>query len=292
MAVFKIIHCKASSLRKRQIQDACQLVQVNATLFGEVLRHRSELRFVFALNQVQPLHDGCALPTQLLDKPHRVLPGTSQICKLHDRAVSNHIKRRGHRLFSFLRCGSWFREAFLPLFQFIQPMHKGVVLLNRHILLCRCSGLLCLLCLHLSPCFRAVKLLHIGFTGVRVEPLAVDHTAAQIRAVGRSAVQVGRYRQKLFPAGNGSAEQPTAILCRLLNRLLPIHRLRTLRLCLLHLRIWQGSGKTYRAHAAVRIDRLLRNVGRSGCRIIAHNTSLLMLPVYRISESRKTTNVK
>lgn len=81
-------------------------------------------------------------------------------------------------------------KALLPFFQFIQPMHKGVVLLNRHILLCRCSSLLCLLCLHLPPCFRAIKLLHIGFAGVRVEPLAVDHTAAQIWAVGRSAVQV------------------------------------------------------------------------------------------------------
>nr|DAG16605.1 MAG TPA: hypothetical protein [Caudoviricetes sp.] len=237
MAVFKIIHCKVSSLRKRQIQDACQLVQVDATLFGEVLRHRSELRFVFALNQVQALHDGGILPAQLLDKPHRVLPGTSQICKLHDGAVSNHIKWRGHRLFSFLRCGSGLRKALLPLFQFVQPMHKGVVLLNRHVLLCRCSGLLCLLCLHLPPCFRAVELLYIGFTGVRVEPLAINHTAAQVRAVGRSAVQVRRYCQKLLPAGNRSTKQPTAILCRLLNRLLPIHRLRTLRLCLLHLRV-------------------------------------------------------
>nr|DAR49215.1 MAG TPA: hypothetical protein [Caudoviricetes sp.] len=276
MAVFKIIHYKASLFRKRQIQDACKLVQVDTTLFGEVLRHRSELCFVFALNQVQALHDGGALPTQLLDKPHRVLPGTSQICKLHDRAVSNHIKRRGHRLFSFLCCGSWLREAFLPFFQLIQPMHKGVVLLNRHILLCRCSGLLCLLCLHLPPCFRAVELLHIGFAGVRVEPLAVDHAAAQVRAVGRSAVQVRRYCQKFLPAGNRSAKQPAAVLCRLLNRLLPIHRLRTLRLCLLHLRVGQGSGKAYRAHAAVRIDRLLRNVRRSGCWIITHKTSLLM----------------
>lgn len=77
MAVFKIIHCKVSSLRKRQIQGACQLVQVDAALFGEVLCHRPELRFVFALNQAQPLHDGGALPTQLLDKTHRVLPGAS-----------------------------------------------------------------------------------------------------------------------------------------------------------------------------------------------------------------------
>lgn len=37
-------------------------------------------------------------------------------------------------------------------------------------------------------------------------------------------------RQKFFPAGNRSTKQPAAILCRLLNRLLPIHRLRTLRL--------------------------------------------------------------
>nr|DAM50104.1 MAG TPA: hypothetical protein [Caudoviricetes sp.] len=236
MTVFNIIHCKVSSLRKRQIQDACQLVQVDATLFGEVLRHRSELCFVFALNQVQALHDGCALPTQLLDKTHRVLSGASQICKLHDRAVSNHVKRRGHRLFSFLRCGSELREALLPLFQFIQPMHKGVILLNRHILLCRCSGLLRLLCLHLPPCFRAVKLLHIGFTGVWVEPLAVNDPTTQVWAVGRSAVQIRRYCQKLFSAGNRSAKQPAAILCRLLNRLLPIHRLRTLRLHLLHLR--------------------------------------------------------
>nr|DAE56985.1 MAG TPA: hypothetical protein [Caudoviricetes sp.] len=292
MAVFKIIHCKVSSLRKRQIQDACQLVQVDATLFGEVLRHRSELRFVFALNQVQALHDGGILPAQLLDKPHRVLPGTSQICKLHDRAVSNHIKRRGHYLFSFLRCGSGLGKALLPLFQFIQPVDKGVILLNRHILLCRCGGLLCLLCLHLPPCFRAVKLLHIGFTGVRVEPLAVDHAAAQVWAVGRSAVQVGRYRQKFFPAGNGSAKQPSAVLYRLLNRLLPIHRLRTLRLRLLHLRVGHGSGKSHRAHATVRIHRLLRNVRRSGCRIIAHKTSLLVFLVYRIGRNRETTNAQ
>nr|DAI21366.1 MAG TPA: hypothetical protein [Caudoviricetes sp.] len=276
MAVFKIIHCKTPSLGQRQVQDACQLVQVDATLFSEILCHRSELCFVFALNQIQPLHDGCALPTQLLDKPHRVLSGASKICKLHDRTVSNHIKRRGHRLFSFLRGGSGLRKALLPLFQLIQPMHKGVVLLNRHILLCRCSGLLCLLRLHLPPCFRAVKFLHIGFTGVRVEPLAVDHATAQVWAVGWSAVQIRRYCQKFFPAGNRSAKQPAAILCRLLNKLLPIHRLRTLRLCLLHLRVRQGSGKPNCAHATVRIDGLLRNVGRSGCRIIAHKTSLLM----------------
>ena len=159
----------------------------------------------------------------------------------------------------------------------MQPVDKGVVLLNRHILLCRCSGLLCLLCLHLPPRFRAVKLLHIGFAGIWVETFAVDHATAQVWTVGRSAVQVRRYCQKFLSAGNRSAKQPAAILCRLLNRLLPIHRLRTLRLCLLHLRVWQGSGKAYRAHAAVRIDRLLRNVGRSGCRIIAHNTSLLVL---------------
>nr|DAV81865.1 MAG TPA: hypothetical protein [Caudoviricetes sp.] len=292
MAVFKIIHRKVSSLRKRQIQDACQLVQVDAALFGEVLRHRSELCFVLALNQVQALHNGGALPTQLLDKTHRVLSGTSKVCKLHDRAVSNHIKRRGHRLFSFLSGGSGLRKAFLPLFQFVQPMHKGVVLFNRHILLCRCSGLLCLLCLHLPPRFRAVELLHIGFAGVRIEPLAVDHATAQVRAVGRSAVQVRRYRQKFFPAGNRSAKQPAAILCRLLNRLLPIHRLRTLRLRLLHLRVRQGSGKSNCAHAAVRIDRLLRNVGRSGCRIIAHNTSLLVQPVYCIGRNRETTNAQ
>nr|DAH64465.1 MAG TPA: hypothetical protein [Caudoviricetes sp.] len=292
MAAFKIIHCKASSLRKRQIQDACQLVQVDAALFGEVLRHCSELCFVLALNQVQALHDGCALPTQLLDEPHRVLPGTSQICKLHDRAVSNHIKRRGHCLFSFLRGGSGLRKAFLPLFQFIQPVDKCIVLLNRHILLCRCSGLLRLLCLHLPPCFRAVKLLHIGFTGVRVEPLAVDDPTAQVRAVGWSAVQVRRYRQKLLPARNRSAKQPTAVLCRLLNRLLPIHRLRTLRLYLLHLRVGQGSGKANCSHAAIRIDGLLRNVGRSGCRIIAHKTSLLLRPVYCIGRKREATKVQ
>nr|DAT78544.1 MAG TPA: hypothetical protein [Bacteriophage sp.] len=146
--------------------------------------------------------------------------------------------------------------------------------------------------LYLPPRFRAVKLLHIGFTGVRVQPLAVDHTAAQVGAVGRSAVQIRRYCQKFFPAGNRSAKQPTAILCRLLNGLLPIHRLRTLRLCLLHLCAWQGSGKPYRAHAAVRIDRLLRNVGRSRCRIIAHNASLLVHLVYCIGRKRKTTNAQ
>nr|DAL44132.1 MAG TPA_asm: hypothetical protein [Caudoviricetes sp.] len=39
-------------------------------------------------------------------------------------------------------------------------------------------------------------------------------------------------------------------------------------------------------------SRLLRNVGRSGCRIIAHKTSLLVFPVYRIGRKRKTRNVK
>lgn len=183
-------------------------------------------------------------------------------------------------------------KALLPFFQFIQPVHEGVILFNGHILLCRCSGLLCLLRLHLPPCFRAVKLLHIGFASVRVEPLAVDHAAAQVRAVGRSAVQVRRYCQKLFPAGNRSAKQPAAILCRLLNRLLPIHRLRTLRLCLLHLCVRQGSGKPNCAHAAVRIGRLLRSVGHSGRRIITHNASLLVHPVYRIGKKRRTTNAQ
>ncbi len=93
-----------------------------------------------------------------------------------------------------------------PLFQLLQTVDESVVLLNRHILLCRCSGLLCLLCLHL--------------------------------------------------------------------------------------RVRQGRGKSNCSHAAVRIDRLLWNVGRSGCRIIAHNTSLLVHPVYRISKKRKATNVK
>lgn len=47
---------------QRQVQDACQLVQVDATLFCEVLRHRPELRFVLTLNQIQALHDGRVLP--------------------------------------------------------------------------------------------------------------------------------------------------------------------------------------------------------------------------------------
>lgn len=57
-------------------------------------------------------------------------------------------------------------------------------------------------------------------------------------------------------------------------------------------RVRQGSGKPNCAHAAVRIDGLLRNVGRSGCRIIAHNTSLLVHPVYRIRKNRRTTKVQ
>ena len=171
-------------------------------------------------------------------------------------------------------------------------MDEGVILFNRHILLCRCSGLLCLLRLHLPPCFWAVELLHIGFACVRVQPLAVDHAAPQVGTVGRSAIQVRRYRQKFLPAGNRPTQQPTAVLYRLLNRLLPIHRLRTLRLCLLHLCVWQGSGKANCAYTAVRVDRLLRNIGCSGCWIIAHNASLLLHPVYRTGRKRRTTKVQ